>query len=84
LYAGADRLRSGIAVQLLGRGIPESDPALQIGADDSHRRCIDDRGERVFGFLQLELPLSDGLRHAVERIRDVADLVVGLHRRSMR
>jgi len=54
LHGRADRFRSAIPVELLCGGIPKNDPAFQIGTDDSHRRCIDDRGKRVFsvGFMQ--------------------------------
>ena len=55
LHGRADRFRSAISVELLRRGIPKNDPAFQIGTDNSHRRCIDDCGKRVFGFLQFEI-----------------------------
>jgi len=83
LHGRANGFRSAISVELLCCGIPKNDPAFQIGTDDSHRRCVDDRGKRVFGFLQFELPPFYGRRHAIERLGEVADLVVCLHRRSV-
>src|SRR5690242_13943129 len=52
LNSCADRFGSAISVELLCCGIPEDDPAFEIGTDDAYRRCIDDRGKRVFGLLQ--------------------------------
>jgi hypothetical protein len=79
----ADRFRSAISVELLCCGIPENDPAFEIGTDDAYRRCIDDRGKRVFGLLQFELPPFYRRRHAVECLGEVAGLVVCLHRGSV-
>ena len=37
LNSRADRFRSAISVELLCCGIPENDPAFEIGTDDAYR-----------------------------------------------
>ena len=79
-----DRFLGRVSEYLFGRAAPQHDAAVGIGANDRHRRRVDDRGERVFRLAhfvgrarRLLLAPFQQFRHAIEGIRENADLVAG-------